>query len=110
VNGKLSAAAKRGQRLFRSREVGCTQCHPGPLFTDLQAYDVGTSAQADRDAIELDTPTLIEVWRTAPYLHDGSAASLRDVLTTRNAGDHHGKTSQLTPDQINDLAAYVLSL
>lgn len=110
VNGKLSAAAKRGQRLFRSREVGCTQCHPGPLFTDLQAYDVGTSARTDGSANELDTPTLIEVWRTAPYLHDGSAATMRDVLTTRNAGDHHGKTSQLTPDQINELAAYVLSL
>jgi hypothetical protein len=110
VNGKLSAAAKRGQKLFRNREVGCTRCHPGPLFTDLQAYDVGTSARADRKADELDTPTLIEVWRTAPHLHDGSATSMHDVLTTRNAGDHHGKTSHLTPDQINDLAAYVLSL
>lgn len=110
VNGKLSAAAKRGQRLFRSREVGCVRCHPDPLFTDLQAYDAGTSARADRGTGVFDTPTLIEVWRTAPYLHNGAAATMREVLTTRNAGDHHGKTSQLTPDQINDLAAYVLSL
>lgn len=57
-----------------------------------------------------DTPTLIELWRTAPYLHDGSAATLRDVLTTANPDDKHGKTSHLTADQLNDLIAYLLSL
>jgi hypothetical protein len=45
-----------------------------------------------------------------PYLHDGSAVTVKDVLTTRNPKDEHGKTSQLTPQQIEDLAEYVLSL
>jgi cytochrome c peroxidase len=56
------------------------------------------------------TPTLIETWRTAPYLHDGSAATMREVLTTRNSGDLHGRTSHLKKEQIDDLLEYVLSL
>ena len=58
----------------------------------------------------LDTPTLIEIWRTAPYLHDGSAGTLGDVLTTANPHDRHGKTSHLRSAQIDDLVAYLLSL
>jgi len=108
--GKLSAAARRGEKLFRSKETGCAQCHPGPLFTDLKSYDVGTLGQFDKPADIFDTPTLIEIWRTAPYLHDGSAATVRDVVTTSNKGNQHGKTSHLTADQINDLVEYLLSL
>jgi YVTN family beta-propeller protein len=110
VRGRLSAAARRGEKLFHSKEIGCASCHPGPLFTDLQSYDVGTRGRFDRDTGTFDTPTLVELWRTAPYLHDGSAASLRDVLLESNSGDQHGKTSRLTADQINDLVAYLLSL
>ncbi len=69
---------------------------------------MGTRGKFDA-AGTFDTPTLVEIWRTAPYL-DGSAATIYDVLTTRNRDDHHGKTSHLTPDQIDDLAAYLLSL
>ena len=47
----------------------------------------------------IDTPTLRGIWDTAPYLHDGSAATLKDVLTTANPGDLHGATSTLTPDR-----------
>jgi mono/diheme cytochrome c family protein len=108
--GKLSPAAKRGRRLFDSSQTGCARCHPPGLFTDLQHYDVGTSTPLDREAKAFDTPSLIEVWRTAPYLHDGSASTLREVLTDRNRNDTHGRTSHLTPAQIDDLAEYVLSL
>ena len=101
--GALSKAAKRGRKLFESAKVGCTSCHPNGLFTDLQSYDVGTGGR-------FDTPTLVEVWRTTPYLHNGSARTIRDVLTARNNGDQHGKTAHLTPQEIDDLAAYVLSL
>jgi YVTN family beta-propeller protein len=110
VNGKLSATAQRGKVLFESKEVGCTQCHPGPLFTDLQSYDVGTRGRFDREKDIFDTPTLVEIWRTAPYLHDGSAATVREVLTTSNQKNEHGKTSQLTPEQIDQLVEYLLSL
>jgi len=110
VKGRLSAAARRGERVFQSAETGCAQCHPGPLFTDLKSYDVGTRGRFDQPGDTFDTPTLVELWRTAPYLHDGSAATVRDVLTTANPRDQHGKTSHLTADQLNDLIEYLLSL
>lgn len=110
VNGKLSLAAQRGERLFRSEETRCAECHPPPLFTDLKPYGVGTRAPLDGAADTFDTPTLIELWRTAPYLHDGSLATLRDLLTLANPNDRHGKTSHLSADQIRDLCEYLLSL
>jgi YVTN family beta-propeller protein len=108
VNGKLSDAARRGERIFR--QANCQDCHPPGLFTDLQSYSVGTYSSWEQEGTGYDTPTLIELWRTAPYLHDGSAVSLREVLTTRNPRDLHGKTSNLSPGQIDDLIAYLLSL
>jgi YVTN family beta-propeller protein len=110
VNGRLSDSARRGEKLFKDRRVGCATCHPPALFTDLQTYDIGTRGPFDQPGDRFDTPTLIEAWRTAPYLHDGSAATLREVLTSGNPHDEHGKTSHLTPRQLDDLAAYVLSL
>jgi hypothetical protein len=110
VKGKLSPAARRGEKLFRSREAGCAECHPAPLYTDLKQYDVGTRGRFDRDTGTFDTPTLVEIWRTAPYLHDGSAATLRDVVTTSNKRDAHGKTSHLRPAQIDDLVEFLSSL
>jgi DNA-binding beta-propeller fold protein YncE/mono/diheme cytochrome c family protein len=108
VGGKLSAAAKRGRAVFG--RAGCAVCHPAKLFTDLRPYDVGTRGPTDRLDDRYDTPTLIEVWRTAPYLHDGSAATVREVLGARNARDQHGRTSALTAQELDDLCAYVLSL
>ncbi|MEI7730679.1 MAG: c-type cytochrome [Verrucomicrobiota bacterium] len=109
VNGKLSPSAQRGQKLFNSPKAACAACHPADkLFTTLNHYDVGTKGEYDNVA-EFDTPTLHEVWRTAPYLHDGSAATIKDLLTKHNKGDKHGHTSGLTPQEIDDLAAYVLS-
>ena len=91
-------------------DTGCANCHEPPLFTDLHSYNVGTQNPFDKEDKEFDTPTLRELWRTSPYLHDGSAATIRDVLTTRNPKDEHGKTSRLTAQQIDDLAEYLLSL
>jgi mono/diheme cytochrome c family protein len=108
--GTLTAAARRGERLFTSPQVGCSVCHPPPWFTDQKPHDVGTRVRGDRPRDRFDTPTLIECWRTAPYLHDGSAARLREVLTTKNPRDEHGRTSPLTPEEIDDLVAYLRSL
>jgi cytochrome c peroxidase len=110
LDGRPSPAARRGENLFKSPEVGCANCHEPPLFTDLRSYDVATQNPYDKEARDFDTPTLRELWRTAPYLHDGSAPTLRDVLTTRNPKDEHGKSSQLSPPQIDDLVQYLLSL
>ena len=76
---------------------------------EIDRYDVGTRGELDRSGT-FDTPTLVELWRTAPYLHDGSAATLREVLTDRNQGDLHGTTSHLTDDEIEALIAYLMSL
>jgi DNA-binding beta-propeller fold protein YncE/mono/diheme cytochrome c family protein len=108
VHGKLSDAAKRGKKLFV--KTGCADCHVPGLYTDLHPHDVGTSAEYDRPTDNFYTPTLIEVWRTAPYLHDGSAATMRDVVTTCNQHDEHGETSKLSQQDIDDLCEYVLSL
>ena len=110
VNGKLSPAAQRGETLFHSAKVGCAQCHPSSLFTDLHTHDVGTRNPHDRAKDLFDTPSLVELWRTAPYLHDGSAATLSDLLVFINKDDRHGKTSHLTADEILDLCEYLLSL
>ena len=103
----LSAAAQRGERLFG--RAGCIECHPPPLFTDLQHHEVGTGTGREQGQA-LDTPTLIECWRTAPYLHDGRAATMLELLREANPGDRHGRTSDLTPIELSDLAEYVLSL
>ena len=57
-----------------------------------------------------DTPSLRGVWHTAPYLHDGSAPTLRDVVVTHNPTDRHGHTSHLSEVELQDLVAFLLSL
>jgi cytochrome c peroxidase len=104
----LSVPAKRGAIAFT--RAGCAGCHPPPLFTNRRQYDVGTRGPFDKPVDKFDTPTLIELWRTAPYLHDGSAITVREIMTTRNPHDAHGTTSILTSEEIDDLCAYVLSL
>jgi cytochrome c peroxidase len=54
--------------------------------------------------------SLIELYRTAPYLHDGRALTLQDVLTTHNSDDQHGQTSGLDEREMSDLIAYLMSL
>ncbi len=107
VNGRLSAAALRGKAVFI--EADCAKCHNGPYFTDGRLHKVGTDDGRDAGRA-WDTPTLREVWRTAPYLHDGRAATLDDMLGSFNPGDKHGKTSKLTADQKRDLVEYIRSL
>jgi len=107
VRGYPSAAAGRGQKIFEDPNVGCAECHRGDLHTNLQNMDVGTRRDFDKPTDRFIVPTLVELWRTAPYLHDGSAATLRDVLTTRNKDDRHGHTSQLTKQQLDDLVEYL---
>jgi cytochrome c peroxidase len=108
VHGRLSKAAERGKELFS--KVGCADCHVPGLFTDQGPHDVGTRAAYDHPTDEFYTPTLIEVWRTAPYLHNGSAATMRDVLTTCNPNGEHANTKGLSEQEMNDLCEYVLSL
>ena len=107
VKGKLSKAARKGRRVFNKAE--CASCHTPPLYTDLKKYNIGTGKGLDENQ-SFDTPTLVEVWRTSPYLYDGRAQTIKEVLTEYNAGDKHGKTSTLTEKEIKSLAEFILSL
>ncbi|AKF04938.1 c-type cytochrome [Sandaracinus amylolyticus] len=122
-DGSLPEAAERGRVLFESSATGCADCHAGDRMTDSgfdedgspRLHDVGTlgagSGQRLGAALPgLDTPTLHGVWSTAPYLHDGSAATLREVLRDRNPGDAHGRTAALGDADIDDLVAYLRCL
>jgi YVTN family beta-propeller protein len=115
--GKLSEAAERGKALFFSQEVGCARCHSGPYYTDsrlqkpFNLHDIGTGDDpTEKIGPKYDTPTLLGVYRSAPYLHHGKAATLMDVLTTSNKEDKHGKTSHFRTSEIDDLVEFLKSL
>jgi len=108
ANGELLPSAKRGQVIFKGK-AGCGGCHPEPLFTDHQMYDVGTTQGKDKGK-KVKTSMLIELWRTAPYLNNGAAVELREVLAKFNQNDRHGRTSNLTQQELDDLVEYLLSL
>lgn len=110
--GRLSDAARRGKRIFNSDRAGCSLCHPEPLFTDMRLHNVNTRAiRETRSAY--DTPTLVEIWRTSPYLHDGRYSTIKELLID---GKHFGKqpgipeTEQPTEQELADLLEYILSL
>lgn len=103
----LTASAQRGEKLFQ--DLHCGVCHSGPLFTDLEKYDVGTGSDLDGQA-PYDTPTLIELWRTGPYLHDGSANTLYDVLIASDPQGKHSPAATCTTNELNDLVHYLMSL
>ena len=107
VDGALSPAAERGKAVFEMAK--CGNCHPAPLFADLKSHRVGTGRGREVET-RFDTPTLVEIWRTAPYLHDGRAQTLAEMLTTFNEGNLHGETAGLSAEQLRDLVEYVLSL
>jgi len=107
VDGQLSEAAQRGEKAFK--KAGCAMCHPAPLFTNLKMYDVGTTKGQDKGK-PVDTPTLVEIWRTAPYLHDGRAATLKEVFTTHNHPSPGESSLGLSEQEIDDMVEYLLSL
>ncbi len=87
ASGDLTADAAQGQLVFQSR--GCVACHHGEGFTDsplAQLHDIGTIKPSSGQRLGgplagLDTSSLRGLWSTAPYLHDGSAATLRQAVT-----------------------------
>ena len=107
VDGRLSNSARRGERLFE--QTGCIRCHPAPLYTDLNMYELGTTKGPD-EGLPVDVPSLIETWRTAPYLHDGRAATMHDVLKSVGHTEILKKTGKWSEQEIDDLVEFILSL
>ncbi len=101
VRGKLSEAAERGKVVFERQ--GCAVCHPAPLFTNLKQYNIGTGTGTEKES-SFDVPTLIELWRTAPYLHDGRTTTLDEAIPK------HKTSHPLSEKDRHALVQYLLSL
>jgi cytochrome c peroxidase len=95
----------RGQKLFDSAEVGCRTCHDGTQYTDQDKHKFSTVTLP-----EADTPSLTGLAASAPYYHDGSAATLEALL--RDRGNVHGmtETAKLSDAQVADLIAFLETL
>jgi cytochrome c peroxidase len=125
----LSEAAWRGMRLFFSKRLRCSSCHggfdfdapaEGPVFRNTGLYDRPRD-RGDRGSFRV--PTLRNVAETGPYMHDGSAATLSDVIDDYAAGGraarlgHHRpargvaiRPFRITPAEKGDLIAFLESL
>jgi cytochrome c peroxidase len=93
-------AAQRGGDLFGQR---CVTCHNGARLTNNQSVDVGTGGK-------FQVPSLVGVGWRAPYIHTGCATTLFDRFDPSCGGTGHAQTSDLTPDQIQDIVAYLETL
>lgn len=105
--GELSDGAVRGQQIFMAQN--CASCHTGSAFRDGQTHDVGTMSETSGGRLDgtlnaIRTPPLIELWETAPYFHDGSAATLGDVF---DVGAHQ---LSLSASEEADLIEFLLSI
>jgi YVTN family beta-propeller protein len=106
----LDEAERRGQALFHDPALGCVSCHPPPLYTDQQAHDVGTATADERVGPAYDTPSLRGLYDSAPYYHDGSAATLYDVLVRPSLGGEHDLHHILDVTEMEALIAFLLAL
>jgi len=97
----LTPQERRGHDLFTSRRTDCVACHGGPLQTDDRFHYTGVTAQGDdlgrfnvthdpRDRGAMRTPSVRNVGLRAPYFHDGSARTLRDVVDFYDRGGDFG--------------------
>jgi large repetitive protein len=95
--------------------LDCQRCHAGPDFTDsaqglrhnVGTLGAGSGLRLGAPLVALDTPSLRGLFASAPYLHDGSAATLKDVLTTRNPDGAHGDIASINAAQRSDLLAFL---
>ena len=102
VNGRnMTKKALRGKKIFN--ELHCGECHSGVYYTDMKKYSIGGNVEFESG---WDTPTLREVWRTAPYLFDGRAATLEDVFVKYK----HGIDKKISKKDVDALVEFVNSL
>ena len=114
ADGTLTAGGLAGKSIFESG--GCADCHSGSRFTDSASgvrHDVGTITAASGSRLgstedpitAIDSPTLLGLWATAPYLHDGSAATLQDAVLAHSSAALGGRT--FTSAELDSLAEYL---
>jgi len=110
-----TAAQARGEAVFN--KAGCNTCHGGEALTNERMADVGTLVNSgavvdDLNRLNqgLNTPSLLGLGRSAPYLHDGSVATLKERILRGKQSDQHGATAQLTSAEVDDLVEYLQAL
>ncbi|MGB7301036.1 MAG: galactose oxidase-like domain-containing protein [Burkholderiaceae bacterium] len=116
ANGNLSAAGQRGQTIFS--QSNCSTCHSGTGFTDsaqdalhdIGTIDADTGGRLGQPLTGLDAPSLRGLWQTAPYLHDGSAATLQQAIQAHTSPAVGFDVGTLSTAQINDLASYLMQI
>ncbi len=109
ADGSFTADALAGQALFASS--GCASCHSGEIYTDSNSavlHDIGSIMDSSGTRLGaalagIDTPSLLGIWHTGPYLHDGSALTVQDAIAA-----HLDLT--FTSGELDQLAAYLLQL
>jgi cytochrome c peroxidase len=109
----LGASAMRGQVLFA--ELGCAACHRPPGFATDSYHRVGLPVDLARNGGRARVPSLLGVAHTDPYFHDGSAATLTEVVRHYERGGGPGASPALTPlqltdQEVRDLVAFLESL
>ncbi len=90
---------EKGESLYQS--LKCNECHPAPLLYRSEFLSIG-----EDESLQWDTPTLVELWRTGPYWHDGRYATLEEIF----AIEKHGLPEPLSSNDIKALNAYLLTL
>jgi cytochrome c peroxidase len=110
-------AIERGRKIYFSKKRGCTTCHRPPYYTDSGQKDtdgnfirhnVGTWKEGeDEDLQSLDTPSLLGLRQSEPYLHDGRAPTLESIFKHHNPENRHGHTSDLSDDDIHCLSEFL---
>jgi hypothetical protein len=117
--GELTESQLRGKAIFDRIKDNtgkiipennrCVTCHPAPYYTNKKMTYVKTLAASD-DSMLFDTPHLNNIYASAPYLHDGRAATLEEIWTIYGKDDKHGQVNDLTKNDLNDLVDYLKSL
>ncbi len=108
ADGSLPPDAQAGKSLFEGA-AGCAGCHTAPIFIPAAPAPLTIDNGVGTGLAPINVPSLRGLWTTAPYLHDGSATTLDDVLLN-NAADQHGITSGLSAQQRSQIVAYLRTL
>ncbi|QEH36450.1 Cytochrome c-554 precursor [Aquisphaera giovannonii] len=119
LGAELTPAQRRGKAIFERtatndgrpirKQNRCATCHFPPLYTDRERHDIGSKMAPDIDD-KVDVPHLNNIYDSAPYMHNGIAATLEEIWTVYNPRDTHGVTNDMTKDQLNDLIEYLKTL
>ncbi len=105
-DGSLSAAAQRGQALFHGK-AACSRCHRPPYYTSAATYDVKLEA-AGSPQQRWNPPSLIGLYDRGPYLHDGRARTLEELLQRHHVPQQVGG-ERLAAAERADLIAFLLT-